>query len=208
MRRIVPVMAVAALCLMAGAADALAQTYYLGVRGGYDYPHESQIQANGVSGLDGAFAPAGAAAAAAFGFEWIDGWRYEGELSWRRDAFDSVGNVPVDNGRAEVYAAMVNVYYGFRRDAVVNPYLGGGIGAARLSVGDLAVGAATIDDFGVAMAWQGIAGVDFALSPSWKLSLDYRYFSMEEVKLADSLQNPFKTDYRASTAMLGLRVGF
>jgi opacity protein-like surface antigen len=207
MRRIAPAMAVAALCLMAGAADALAQAYYLGIRGGYDYPHESQIQANGVSGLDATFDPDGAAAAA-FGFEWIDGWRYEGELSWRRDAFDSVDNVPVNNGRAEIYAAMVNVYYGFRRDAIVNPYLGGGIGAARLSVGDLAVGAATVDDFGVAMAWQGIVGVDFALSPSWKLSLDYRYFSMEEVKLADSLQRSFKTDFMASTAMLGLRVGF
>jgi opacity protein-like surface antigen len=58
------------------------------------------------------------------------------------------------------------------------------------------------------MAWQGIAGVDFALSPSWTLSLDYRYFAVDEVKLTDSLQVSFKTDYAASTAMLGLRVGF
>lgn len=200
-------MAVAALWLSAGAVDAIAQTYYFGVGGGYNYPHESAIEANGLSGLDGAYDPGGMAALA-FGFEWTDGWRFEGELSWRRSDFDSIEDVPVNSGRAEIYAAMLNVYYGFRKGAAVNPYLGGGLGAARLAVGDLAVGAATVDDFGVAMAWQGIAGVDFALSPSWTLSLDYRYLAVDEVELTDSLQNPFKTDYTASTAMLGLRVGF
>ena len=207
MRRIVPVMAAAVLYLMAGPADAFAQTYYFGVRGGYNHPHESEMRANGATGLDAALDSSGAAAAA-FGFEWIDGWRFEGELSWRRSDYDSIEDVPAGGGRAEIYAAMLNVYYGFRKDATVNPYLGGGIGAARLSVSDLAVGPAAVDDFGGSMAWQGVAGIDFALSPSWKLSLDYRYFAVEEVKLTDSLQIPFKTDYRASAAMLGLRVGF
>jgi opacity protein-like surface antigen len=200
-------MAVAVLCLTAGAADAFAQTYYFAVGGGYNYPHESKSRADGVDELEAAYDP-GSAATLAFGFEWVDGWRFEGELSWRRSDFDSVADVPADDGHTEIYAAMLNVYYGFRKGATVNPYLGGGVGAARLSVGDLAVGAATVDDFGGAMAWQGIAGVDFALSPSWTLSLDYRYFAVDEVKLTDSLQVPFKTDYTASTAMLGLRVGF
>ncbi len=207
MRRIVPVMAAAALYLMAGPADALAQTYYFGVRGGYNYPHDSEMQADGAAGLDAAFDSSGAAAAA-FGFEWIDGWRFEGELSWRRNEYDSIERISVSDGGMEIYAAMLNVYYGFRKDAAVNPYLGGGIGAARLAVSDLSVGAAVVDDFGGSMAWQGIAGLDFALSPSWKLSIDYRYFAVEEVKLSDSLQIPFKTDYRASAVMLGLRVGF
>lgn len=207
MRRVLPAMVLAALCMIAGATDAVAQTYYFGLRGGYNYPHEGQVLTGGVSGLDATLDPAGTAALA-FGFEWIDGWRFEGEASWRRSEFDSIADVPVDDGRMEVYATMFNVYYGFRKDATVNPYLGGGIGWARLSVGDLVVGGTTVDDFGSSLAWQGIAGVDFTLSPSWKLSLDYRYFVVEEVKLTDSLQLPFKTDYQASTAMLGLRVGF
>jgi opacity protein-like surface antigen len=199
--------AVAVPCLLAGTADAVAQTYYIGIGGGYNYPHESEMQADGVSGLDAAYDPGGMAALA-FGFEWVDGWRFEGEASWRRSEFDSIDDVTVDDGRAEIYAAMLNVYYGFRKGATVNPYLGGGVGAARIAVSDLTVGAATVDDFGGAKAWQGIAGVDFALSPSWTLSLDYRYLAVEEVKLTDSLQVPFKIDYQASTAMLGLRVGF
>ena len=207
MRRISRAMFGAALCLMAGVAAAHAQTYYLGVSGGYIYPHESEIQANGVSGLDAAFDP-GAAAVAAFGFEWVDGWRFEGEVSWRRSAFDSIDNVPVDRGRADIQAAMINVYYGFRKGATVNPYLGAGLGVARFVISDLAVGVATVDDSGGGMAWQGIAGVDFALSPAWTLSLDYRFFAVDEVKMTDSLQIPFKANYMASTAMLGLRVGF
>jgi opacity protein-like surface antigen len=198
--RIVAVMAVAVLCLTVGAAGAFAQTYYLGVGGGYNYPHDGHMQADGVSELDATY-DSGGMAALSFGFEWIDGWRFEGEASWRRSEFDSVADATVDDGQ-------VNVYYGFLKGATVNPYLGGGIGAARLAVSDLAAGAVTVDDFGGGMAWQGIAGVDFALSPSWTLSLDYRYFAVDEVKLTDSLQIPFKIDYRASTAMLGLRVGF
>lgn len=200
-------MAVAVLCLTAGAADAFAQTYYFAVGGGYNYPHESKSQADGVDELEAAYDP-GSAATLAFGFEWVDGWRFEGEASWRRAEFDSFDNVPADTGRAEIYAALINVYYGFRKGATVNPYLGGGLGVGRLAVSDLAVGASTVDGFGGGMAWQGIAGVDFALSPSWTLSLDYRYFAVDEVKMMDSLQVPFKIDYHASTAMLGLRVGF
>ena len=193
--------------MTAGAADALAQAYYFSLKGGYNHPHEGQVQANGVSERDATLDPGGAAAVA-FGFEWTDGWRFEGEVSWRRSEFDRIGAVALNDGRAGIYAATINVYYGLRRDATVNPYLGVGIGAARLSVDGLAIGGATVDDFGYALAWQGMAGVDLNLSPSWKLSIEYRYFSLDDVKLTDSLLTPFKTDYQASTAMLGVRVGF
>lgn len=193
--------------MFAGAANAMAQTYYFSLKGGYNHPHEAQAQANGVSELDATLDP-GNAAALAFGFEWVDGWRFEGEASWRRSEFERIGNVALDDGRAEIYATMANVYYGLRKGATVNPYLGAGIGVAQLSVDNLAIGGATVDDSGTAMAWQGMAGVDLNLSPSWKLSLEYRYFSLDEISLTDSLLTPFKTDYQASTAMLGVTVGF
>lgn len=207
MGRIARVMGLAALCAIAGAGHAHAQTYYLGVRGGYNHPHDSEVRANGLSGLEAGLDASGAAAAA-FGFEWVDGWRFEGEFSWRRSDFDSLEDVAVGDGRAEIYATMLNVYYGLRKDAVVNPYLGGGFGGARLAVENFGTGAATVDDFGVNVAWQAMAGVDFSLSASLKLSLEYRYFAVDEVKLIDSTQVPFKMDYQASIAMLGLRVGF
>lgn len=201
------IMAMAALCLVLGAADAFAQTYYLGLRGGYNHPHESEIDASGSAVLDATMDPSGMAAAA-FGFEWVDGWRFEGELTWRRSDFDSVDNVAVSSGHAEIYAPMFNLYYGLRKDAAVNPYLGAGVGLARLAIEDLAVGAATVNDFGGGLAWQGMAGVDLAISENWKLSFEYRYFAVDEVKLVDSLGLPLKVDYQASVAMLGLRAGF
>jgi opacity protein-like surface antigen len=207
MRSFMRILAVAALCLVAGAADAFSQTYYMSLRGGYNHPHDSEIQAGGVAGIDATF-DAAAAAAAAFGFEWIDGWRFEGELAWRRSEFDSIDNIAVPDGNAEIYTTMLNIYYGMREGAGINPYLGAGAGASRLAISDLAVGAAAVDDYGVGLSWQGMAGVDLALSESWKLSLEYRYFAVDEVKLADSLGAPFKTDYQASIAMLGLRFGF
>jgi OOP family OmpA-OmpF porin len=207
MRRNISVMPMAALCLVLGAADAIAQTYYLGLKGGYNHPHESEIEAAGPTLFDATLEPSGMAAAA-FGFEWVDGWRFEGELAWRRSDFDSIDNVTISDGRMEIYAPMFNIYYGFRADAAVNPYLGAGAGLARLSIEDLAAGAATVDDFAGGPAWQGMAGVDIAVSESWKLSFEYRYFAVDKIKLVDSLGFPLKIDYQASAAMLGLRAGF
>lgn len=207
MRKSIGLAVSTAFCLLAGAVEAHAQSYYLGVRGGYGQPHESDVLSGGTVQADAELDPSGAAAAA-LGFEWVDGWRLEGELSWRRSDFDSIDGVAVGDGRAEVYAAMFNIYYGLRKDAVVNPYLGAGMGAARLSVDDLAFGGAQVDDAAVDFAWQAMAGVDFALSDSWVLSAEYRYFAVSEVKLTDSMQAPFKIDYGASTAMLGIRVRF
>lgn len=207
MRRTVLITLMAVLCFLLGAADAVAQTYYIGLRGGYNHPHESDVETQGPTALDATLEPSGMAAAA-FGFEWVDGWRFEGEVTWRRSDFDSIDNVTVTNGRAEIYAPMFNLYYGLRKDAAVNPYLGAGVGLARLAIEDLAVGGATVDDFGGGPAWQGMAGVDLALSDSWKLSLEYRYFAVDKVKLTDSAGLPLKIDYQASMAILGLRAGF
>lgn len=207
MRKNMSVMAMAALCLVLGAADAVAQTYYLGLRGGYNHPHESDVGTAGATELAATLEPSGMAAAA-FGFEWVDGWRFEGELSWRRSDFESIDSVAVSDGRAEIYAPMFNIYYGLRADAAVNPYLGAGAGLARMAVEDLTIGAATVDDFGGGPAWQGMAGVDITLTESLKLSFEYRYFAVDEIKLVDSLGLPLKVDYQASIAMLGLRAGF
>lgn len=206
MRKSIGLAVSAALCLLAGTVEAQAQTYYFGVRGGYNHPHEADVLSGGAR-ADAEIDPSGAAAAA-LGFEWVDGWRLEGELSWRRNDFDSVGDVTVEDGRAEIYAAMVNMYYGLRKDSAVNPYLGGGLGAAWLSVDDLEFGGTQVDDSAVRFAWQAMAGVDFALSDTWVLSAEYRYFSVNQVKMSNSMQAPFKVEYDSSAAMLGIRVRF
>lgn len=193
--------------LLAGAAASHAQSYYMGLRGGYESAHGATLESAGTAGQDAAF-DATPAAAAALGFEWIDGWRFEGELSWRRGDFAEIDTVPVISGRAEAYAAMFNIYYAFRHDAVLSPYLGYGFGGARLSVDGLAAGAAIVDDFAVAPAWQGMAGIDLVMTPAWKLSLEYRYLDIAEARMTDSLGVPFRMNYRSSAAMLGLRAGF
>lgn len=205
MRRIaIPALLLAGMAFVF-AAPAAAQTYYVDLRGAYGQIYDTDLSGPGVSG-EAAF-DQGYGAAAAVGLQWIDGWRFEGELSWLRSDFETIAGVTTE-GTAESYAAMLNVYYRLMHERSATPYLGGGAGAARLAVSDLPAGLARIDDFDVVFAWQAMAGVDFSVSQSVTLSVEYRYFAADEAELFDSLGNAHQMEFTSSTAMLGIRLGF
>lgn len=206
MRRILAAAVVVAGWLGVFAPGAAAQTYYLGVRGGYGLGQNTDTVTGAAAGPRTTFDP-GYAAALASGMQWIDGWRFEGELSWRRNDYDTAGGVATV-GTAEAWAATLNFYYRFLHERSLTPYLGGGAGVARLAISDLPVGAATVDDWDVAAAWQVMAGVDLTISPAVVVSLEYRYFDAGVAKLTDSLGTEFRTRYRNSGVMLGVSWGF
>ncbi len=188
------------------AADGHAQTYYVALGAGGGHIPESRVTLAGAGGVEAGFDD-GPAASAAFGFAWIDGWRIEAEWSWRRNDFATLAGAATA-GRIEAQAAMVNLFYGLRRDGRVNPYLGVGAGAARIAVAGLPAGASVVDDAGIVPAWQAGGGVDVVLSGRATLSLDLRYLVANGVELSDEAGQPFEADYRAVAALLGLRLGF
>ena len=203
-RAAIPALLLAGMALVL-ATRADAQTYYLDLRGAYSHVYDTDLSGPGLAGE--AVFDQGYGAAAALGLQWIDGWRVEGEVSWQRSDFESVAGVTTD-GMAETYTAALNIYYRLMHERSVTPYLGGGAGAARLAVSDLPAGLASIDDYDVVFAWQAMAGVDFSVSQSVTLSLEYRYFAAAEAELFDSLGNAHRMELTSSTAMLGIRLGF
>lgn len=198
--------AVGVLGWSADAAPVAAQTYYVGLRGGYVVFQDQPLEFFGgpTDEVDFAGAPT---AGAAFGFASHDGWRLEGELSWQRPGIDKIGGLPA-SGDAEVWAAMTNLYYGIDTGSALTPYLGGGVGAARVSLSDVVAGGGTVDDFDTALAWQAAAGVDFALSDTMTLSLEYRYFVADGLRFDDTGGGRVGLDVRGSSALAGLRFGF
>ena len=120
--------------------------------------------------------------------------RAEGELAWKRSGndefFDEIGPFEGD-GEVDVRSAMVNVLADVGTDRW-SFYAGGGVGYAlvRHEV-DFGNG----DDFKLkdgGFAWQGIAGVRYAVNEIIDIGLKYRYFDAGESEDED-LEWDFKS---------------
>lgn len=89
-------------------------------------------------------------------------------------------------GQGNIYSVLLNGYWDIKNDTRFTPYLGAGAGWAYENQN--AVGR-TNDNNGSAFAYQGIAGVSYAIDGNWALTAQYNYidttnfdFSAHEVK--------------------------
>lgn len=194
------------IAFFAFSGPALGQTYYLGLGGGYAQAIDTDLTLNG-SGLSEAGFEADGAAAAAFGFESHDGWRIEGELSWRRTSLDTLDGAAA-NGTVETWATMVNVFFRPNIRAAAGLYLGGGLGVARVEAAGIVTANGPLDGFDLAPAWQLGAGFEFAMFRRTTLSIDYRYLVANRIDLIDDSGGAVGLDSRTNSAMIGLRFGF
>lgn len=98
------------------------------------------------------------------------------------------------------------VYRGYRRWM---PYVGAGIGAARITADALDVGGQPLaDDDATVFAFQLGIGVDFPLTRSLSLDLGYRFFGTARPEFTAADGSKFKTPYLSHNALLGFRLGF
>lgn len=105
--------------------------------------------------------------------------RVEGEVSYRRN---TLNHLKVDHEKfkphmnTQTWAYMANAYYDLNLHPELRPYVGAGVGYARTSahVRHEDVSFKGKDD---GFAYQGIAGVNYALCEKTDLGLEYRYFA-------------------------------
>lgn len=78
----------------------------------------------------------GSASALGLEAEWRsrDGWAFGGEAMVRSHEFTTVPAVPLGTGEMQVVSVLVNAKKYFRPEAIVQPYLGAGIGIALVSM--------------------------------------------------------------------------
>jgi outer membrane protein OmpA-like peptidoglycan-associated protein/outer membrane protein W len=141
------------------------------------------------------------------GYAFSNGLRLEGEVAHRFNDFQDL------DGHARAWSAMVNLYYDFNRGGRVEPYIGVGVGAARVEAKG-AVGPISFDDEDTVFAYQGAVGFAVALTEQLDLDIGYRYFEAPDAGFngAVDFEGPepfnFDGDYSHQAVSVGLRYQF
>lgn len=200
--------AVAALCVAVisnpWSAEAADKGFYVGAAGGYNVPFDSDVGSL-EAGLDSDWAGLGA-----LGYAFANGLRLEGEFGYRTNDVDSLSGHTGVTGDVDTSTFMTNLLYDFDRFGwPVTPYIGAGIGAARVSANASATSPTnTINDSDFGFAWQGILGAAYDLNRYLTLTADYRFVHVPEVTLVNGVGTSYDTDYMTNQFMLGVRFKF
>lgn len=177
---------------------------YLGAGGGADWLQDMDLRGGAAAPLSSQIdSDTGWAAIGSLGYRFGNGVRTEIEGGYRHND----GNALIGNGKVntEVRAwdAMTNVLYDFDLGSPIRPYVGVGVGAVNV---DAKVGGVGSDD-NWAFGYQGIAGVEYALSDSLALFTDYRYLSTAGLNVNPGTAN-VHDEYHSHTVLAGLRWTF
>jgi OOP family OmpA-OmpF porin len=123
--------------------------------------------------------------------------------------FPSLTGQSTPIGDVAALAGMANIMVDMLPHSRWTPYVGAGIGGARIALENYqALGTTFISQKRWELAYQGIAGVRYQGSPAISLSLDYRYFATMNVNLRDSEGASFKIPYASHTVMVGIAYHF
>jgi OmpA-OmpF porin, OOP family len=143
------------------------------------------------------------------GYAFSNGFRAEGELSHR---FNQIEETPLvdDGGDTHAWAAMLNLYYDFNRGGGFEPYLGVGVGAARIvaNAHDATL-PSHLDASDTGVAYQALAGVAIGLGERLDLDIGYRWFVAQEGEYAGTGAGaPWEAYYDHQAVTIGLRWQF
>ena len=188
------------------ASNAADKGFYLGAGLGANWTRETDITGIGTN-LSADF-DAGWVGAVAAGWAYGNGLRSEIEFGYRRNDLDSLSGAVAGSGDASSWRGTINAYYDFKTETPLTPYVGVGLGAARVSLEANPFGASRLDDSDSAFAYQGIAGVGYRLNDRAQVFADYRYFATTSLDFTTAAGTSVDADYGNHTLMVGLRFGF
>ena len=180
------------------AADIAPQTTfhpYIGVFGGFDF-------LPGISGTEFFWGSGtlntkvGDFAGITLGANLSENWRAELELS---RSYNGINNFTFNSGSVNTYAggginqtyALANVWYDFRNDSALTPYVGGGLGAGWADGNlDLNDGGFIRATSSTALAFQLGIGVTYDVGDKLSLDLGYRFKGMTGLNPVITTSNP------------------
>jgi opacity protein-like surface antigen len=105
---------------------------------------------------------------------------------------------------------MLNALYEFDWGSPLRPYLGVGLGAARIGYELTRDGTneVILDDSGTSFAYQILAGVGVPLGRRFRLNADYRYWRNSKVDIRTEAGESVRTDHPIHQVSLSLRYAF
>jgi OmpA-OmpF porin, OOP family len=151
---------------------------YLGLGAGANFMEDNDIRFGAVDSKTKY--DVGPAGLVSLGYGFPFGLRLELEGGYRSNGVDKVGGASGD-GRLEIGSAMLNAIYDVPLPTFgipVIPHIGAGVGWAHLWNRSLphGPGGVTVKGQEDTIAFQGIAGVDYVVTPRLVAGIDYRYF--------------------------------
>jgi outer membrane protein OmpA-like peptidoglycan-associated protein len=151
----------------------------------------------------------GPAVVGALGYGLGNGFRVEGEIGYR-DSDVKSASTGAASGDVSALDFMANGLYDFNLGWPVTPYLGVGAGMARVSANNLTIPASTIQvaDTDTEFAYQGLAGVAYAITQNLKLDVGYRYFATTNPQYRTTAGSSVNSRYRDNTLLISLRWEF
>lgn len=209
-RQAITISVIFLMALFAGNATAAVPGWYIGLEGGASFLNPSRDTLSLAGGLDSRTNyDTGWLGGLTLGYQFDNGWRLELEPSYSSNDIDTItssGGSPTDvDGKITNISAMVNAWYDFNADGAWHPYIGAGVGAARLKYQQGSPNSVSGTD--TEIAYQ--VGVGFAFDFTKRLTADigYRYFATPHphFKLAGL---KYKTTYEQNVALLSLRYLF
>jgi len=193
--------------LVAAPAQAEGEGLYLSLGAGASFPEDSDVTGTGVNvtaDLDTGYSIIGAV-----GHGYRNGLRGEFELGYRDIDVNSVSGVTTGSGDVGVFSFMVNGYYDFKNKTKWTPYLGLGIGGAKVSADAVTpIGSSVLDDSDLVFAYQGIAGLTYQVNNQLGLFADYRYFATADPDFTLDSGTDVESEFSDHRVMVGLRWHF
>jgi len=105
--------------------------------------------------------------------------RLEGEIGWRQNEINKYADdfgPASPSGNISGVSIMGNAYYDFVNSSKWTPYIGVGIGGIDVNFDNLKAGGLPVTNDGdFLFAYQGIAGVSYAVNDQLSVKADYRY---------------------------------
>jgi outer membrane protein OmpA-like peptidoglycan-associated protein len=136
------------------------------------------------------------------------GPKAELEIGDRDNTVHRVGGVS-GGGRTNAFSVMTNGIYDFLPTSRWHPFLGAGIGVARVVSNDMQRnGSWAYSGDNWAFAYQGMAGVGYDLTRDWMLKAQYRYFATADYNVAGAGGTSGHAEYHSHAVLVGLTYSF
>lgn len=208
-RRLAITAAFAALLLFAhatGPSRAAERGPYVAGAVGLSLPTDSDLDTTTTSGntdLNPGFA-----AMVSVGHLYGNGLGTEIEFGYRANDVDRISGATA-TGDTGILSVMLNGYYDFGVSRRGTPYIGVGVGVARLDAGGVSpVSNSRVDDYAAALAYQATAGIAYPVNDRLDIMLSYRYFAIPDAGLETDAGESVDSDYTSHAVRFGFRYHF
>jgi opacity protein-like surface antigen len=213
MSRLVSRVSLVAICSLSSSVYALEEGQtYIAVQGGLVQP-ESHDFNNSSAARVSTKLEEGYVVVGAIGRSFRNNLRTEVEGAYRQNDVDNHSTtgpaLAGSEGQAKVASAMVNGYYDVPTSVNIKPYIGGGVGVARVSYDNYATvdDGVILDDANTVAAFQGMVGLSAPVHARLSLNAEYRYFTTLNAKVAAGSQES-DTSYNTHNFIVGARYAF